>query len=86
VQELLPRLNRVFQDVFDDDEITVSRETTAKDIDGWDSVMHVTLLVNVEKAFGVKFSSTEVANLKSVGELEDLILRHSEQPDGRSKA
>ncbi|MCA1686007.1 MAG: acyl carrier protein [Planctomycetia bacterium] len=86
MQELLPRLNQVFQDVFDDDEITVSRATTAKDIDGWDSLMHVTLLVNVEKAFGVKFSSTEVAGLKSVGELEDLILRHSGQAEVRSRA
>ena len=69
----LDRLNGVFQQVFDDDELEVSRESTAKDVEGWDSLMHVTLLINVEKAFGVKFSSSEVASLKSVGDLVDLI-------------
>jgi acyl carrier protein len=70
---VLPQLNEVFQSVFDDDEIEVTRATTAKDVEGWDSLMHVTLLVNVEKAFGVKFTSSEVAALKSVGDLVDLI-------------
>jgi acyl carrier protein len=69
----LPRLNEVFRNVFDDDEIDVTRETTAKDVEGWDSLMHVTLIVNVEKAFGIKFTSSEVASLKSVGDLVDLI-------------
>ncbi len=70
---LLARLNQVFQQVFDDDELQVEPETSAKDIDGWDSVMHVTLIVNVEKAFGVKFSSSEVAALRDVGDLLHLI-------------
>ncbi len=69
----LEQLNRVFQQVFDDDELEITRETSAKDIEGWDSLMHVTLIVNVEKAFGVKFSSSEVAALKDVGDLIDLI-------------
>ena len=69
----LPRLTEVFQDVFDDDELTINRETTAADVEGWDSMMHVTLLINVEKAFGIKFTSSEVARLKSVGDLLDLI-------------
>ena len=69
----LARLNDVFRDVFDDDEIEISRETTAKDIVGWDSLMHVTLVINVEKALKVKFTSSEVANLKNVGDLVDLI-------------
>ena len=71
--DTMSRLNKVFQDVFEDDEIEVSRDTTAKDIEGWDSLMHVTLLVNVEKAFGVKFRSGEVATLKNVGEMADLV-------------
>ena len=69
----ISRLNEVFQDVFDDDEISINRATTASDIEGWDSLMHVTLLINIEKAFGVKFTSSEVARLKSVGDLLDLI-------------
>ena len=73
MNDRLARLNEVFRDVFEDDELSVTRQTTAKDIEGWDSLMHVTLLINVEKAFGVKFSSSEVANLKSVGDLSDLV-------------
>jgi acyl carrier protein len=69
----LSRLNEVFQDVFDDDEISITRATTAADVEGWDSLMHVTLLINIEKAFGVKFTSSEVARLASVGDLLDLI-------------
>ncbi len=71
---ILTHLNDIFQDVFEDDELEVSRETTAHDVEGWDSLMHVTLIVNVEKAFGVKFSSSEISALKKVGDLEDLIL------------
>ena len=74
--EVISRLNHIFQDVFDDDEIAVTPETTAKDVEGWDSLMHVTLLVNVEKAFGFKFSSAEIAGLKKVGDLVNAI-QHS---------
>ncbi len=69
----LEKLTQVFQQVFDDDELEVTRETSAKDVEGWDSLMHVTLIVNVEKAFGVKFSSSEVASMKNVGDLLDLV-------------
>jgi acyl carrier protein len=69
----LNRINEVFREVFDDEELEVTRATTALDIEGWDSLMHVTLMVNVEKRFGVRFSGSEVAGLKDVGELSDLI-------------
>lgn len=69
----LARLNEVFQDVFEDEDLRITRETTANDIEGWDSMMHVTLVIRVEKAFGVKFTSAEVASLKCVGDLPDLI-------------
>lgn len=72
----LEKLNEVFQDVFDDDELAVELDTTAEDVDGWDSLQHVTLLLNVEKAFAVKFSSSEIAGLKNVGDLVTLIERH----------
>jgi acyl carrier protein len=75
----MPRLNEVFQQVFDDDELVISRTTTAKDVEGWDSLMHVTLVVNVEKAFGVKFRSSEIAGLKCVGDLADLITQRNEK-------
>ena len=71
--DTLGRLTEVFKDVFDDDDIVLSRETTAADVPAWDSLMHVTLILNVEKAFGIRFSSAEVASLQNVGELADLV-------------
>jgi acyl carrier protein len=73
MSDRLEQLNEVFRDIFDDDELTITRQTTAKDVEGWDSLMHVRLLVNVEKAFKIKFSSTEFDALHNVGELVDLI-------------
>lgn len=73
---ILPQINDIFQDVFEDDDLEINRDTTAHDVEGWDSLMHVTLIVNVEKVFGVKFSSSEISALKKVGDLEDLINSH----------
>ncbi len=73
MSETLAQLNEVFQDVFDDEEIAVTRETSAKEIDEWDSLMHVNLVLAVESKFGVRFTSTEVAALKDVGDLSDLV-------------
>lgn len=70
------RLQQVFREVFDDDEITISDETTARDIPEWDSLAHVSLVVAVEQEFGVRFASTDVGRLKNVGELRQLIERH----------
>lgn len=72
-EKTLPRLAEVFRDVFADETLTVTRETTAADIPEWDSLMHVTLIVNVERAFGLRFKSSEVGGLHNVGDLVDLI-------------
>ncbi len=77
MDDRLERLNQVFQDVFEDDEIEITRQTAAKDIEGWDSLTHVRLVVNVEKVFKVRFSSSEVASLQNVGDLIDLIVAHT---------
>jgi acyl carrier protein len=69
----LEQVNEVFRDVFEDDELVVTAGTTADDVEGWDSLMHVTLIVALEKAFNVKFTSSEVAALENVGELTALI-------------
>jgi acyl carrier protein len=74
VADCLQRINDVFRDVFNDEDLIISRETSAKDIPEWDSVMHVSLIVNIEKAFGVRFSSSEVSRLQNVGDLEKLIV------------
>ena len=67
------RLNEVFQNVFDDEDITVTRETTADDIEDWDSLEHIRLIAAVEREFGVKFTMKEVSSMKNVGEMIDII-------------
>jgi len=66
-------LARVFEDVFDDDSINVTPELSAKDVDGWDSLTHIRLILSVEKAFKIKFTTSEIGNLKNVGDLAALI-------------
>lgn len=67
------RLNEVFRNVFDDDDIVITRETTADDIEDWDSLEHIRLIGAVEREFGVKFSMKEVSTMKNVGEMMDII-------------
>lgn len=67
------RLNEVFRNVFDDDDIVVDRDTTADDIEDWDSLEHIRLIGAVEREFGVKFSMKEVSTMKNVGEMMDII-------------
>jgi len=69
----LDRLTAVFHEVFEDDSLVLSRSTSAADIEGWDSMMHVTLMLQVEATFGIRLSSGEVTGLKNVGQLLDLI-------------
>lgn len=74
MSDLMKELNEVFQIAFNDDTLQVNRETTAQDVEGWDSLNHVVLVLAVERTFGIRFSSSEVDNFKSVGDLHDLIL------------
>jgi acyl carrier protein len=71
--QIYQRLNAIFVDVFDEDTLALKAETTADDVDGWDSLSHIRLVLSVEKAFSVKFSAAEVGKLKNVGELVGLI-------------
>jgi acyl carrier protein len=73
MSDTLEKLNAVFQEVFENDDMIITGTTTAADVEGWDSLMHVTLIINVESQFKIRFSSSEVAALNSVGELVDLI-------------
>ncbi len=72
-KEIYERLNKVFRDVFDDEEITVKPETVADDIEDWDSMMHITLVGAVEDEFGVRFKMGEVSTMKNVGEMAEII-------------
>ena len=72
-QNINERLNQVFQDVFDDEDIEVTRETTADDIEDWDSLEHIRLIAAVEREFGIKFTMKEVSAMKNLGEMMDII-------------
>ena len=72
-QEIYERLTKIFEDVFDEDAIKITPELTAKDVDGWDSLTHIRLMLTVEKAFKVKFSASEIGKLENVGDLAALI-------------
>ena len=69
IEEIYEQLNEVFQDVFDDDDIIVNDETTAEDIEDWDSLEHINLIVAVEKKFSIKFNMGEVNKFNNVGEM-----------------
>lgn len=72
-EEIFENLNEVFRDVFDDEDIVVTDSTTADDIDDWDSLEHINLIVATEKKFGIKFTMSEVTGMKNVGEMASII-------------
>jgi acyl carrier protein len=67
--QIYARLTEIFQDVFDEDSIQLTPELSAKDVDGWDSLAHIRLILTVEKAFKIKFSTSEIGKLENVGDL-----------------
>ena len=73
MKQLYSRLNRVFQDVFDDDTIHITPRTTENDIEDWDSLEHITLIAAVERAFKMKFKMGEISAMKNVGEMAAII-------------
>jgi acyl carrier protein len=66
--DIKAQLEIVFRDVFDDDGITISDEMTASDLEDWDSLSHIQLIVAIEQAFSVRFKTSEIVGLKNVGE------------------
>jgi acyl carrier protein len=67
------RLSNIFHDIFDDDSIVVIPTLSARDVDGWDSLTHIRLLLTIEKSFKVRFTTTEINNLENVQGLVKLI-------------
>lgn len=65
----LEKLNLIFCEVFDDDELKITPEMTANDVDGWDSLSHVNLIVAVESAFKIRFNQKDLLTFKNVGDL-----------------
>ena len=71
--EILKKVNAVFVDVLDDEKIVLTEATTANDVEEWDSLNHIQLVVAVEKKFGIRFTSREIQGWKNVGEMVDSI-------------
>jgi acyl carrier protein len=67
------RLTEIIRDLFDDDSIAVTPDLTANEVDGWDSLTHVRLMLTIEKAFKVKFTTSEIGNMETVGDLVKVI-------------
>jgi acyl carrier protein len=77
--EVLNDLTELFRDVFDDPSLVLTRDTTAADVPEWDSLNHITIIVESERKFGIKFKTAEVEELKNVGGFVDLIISKREK-------
>jgi acyl carrier protein len=69
------RLTRTFRFVFDDPSLELKRSTSAKEVEGWDSITYINLIVAIESEFRIRFTTAEITALQNVGELADLIGR-----------
>ncbi len=72
-EEIMEKVRRIFREVFDDDELVIKDSTNSSDIEDWDSLEHIALVVSMEKEFDLKFDLKEVNALANVGEMVDLI-------------
>ncbi len=73
-KEIFEKITEIFREEFDDESLIIVDETNAEDIEDWDSLAHVELVMSMEKEFNMKFNIKEVGKLKNVGEMADLIL------------
>jgi acyl carrier protein len=71
--EIYDALNQVFRQVLENDAITLAPAMTAEDVEGWDSMNHIFIVVELEKRFGVKFQAAEMEEMQNVGELAGLV-------------
>jgi len=75
IQILSERLTNVFRNVFEDDSIQLTPQTTADDVDGWDSLSHINLIIAVEIEFGIEFKQSEIQSFANVGDLLECIMK-----------
>lgn len=73
--ELQEGLNKIFCEVFDDDEIKIDPEMTSNDIDGWDSLSHINLILAIESHFKIRFTQKELLVMKNIGDLNNAIAK-----------
>lgn len=73
----LALVQRLFREIFEDDALTVTAGTTQADVDGWDSLAHLKIILSLEEALGIRFETEEVATIRSVAGLLQAIERHT---------
>lgn len=73
MDQLLGKLQEIFRDIFDDEDLAINKSTTADDVEDWDSLTHMQLIITIEKKYGVKFTTDEVMNTKNVGDFIKLL-------------
>lgn len=73
-EEVFEKVNEIFRDVFDDEDLVVTDSTNSDDIEDWDSLEHISLVVSMEKEFNLKFDIKQVNKLENVGQMVDLII------------
>lgn len=78
-EKITEKLNEVFRDVFDNEDITVTDSTTADDIEEWDSLEHISLISAVEKTFKMRFTMKEVSGMKNVGEMISILCERAKK-------
>ena len=74
-EDVFEKLIEIFKDVFDNEEMNLDDKTVLGEIDGWDSMIHVTLIATIEDEFNIKFEIKDAMNIKNVGQMADLILK-----------
>jgi len=73
MSDVYDKLTALLQDTFDDDDLIATPELAAADVEGWDSLAHVRLILAIEKAFAIKFKAAEISGFKNVGDLANSI-------------
>lgn len=74
-KEILSKLQDIFRDILDDENIVLENETTADDIEGWDSLSHIQIVHEIESEFGIKFTAYEISSWIDIEELIDCIAK-----------
>ena len=73
--DILAEIKPIFRDVFDDESLTITRESSAENVEDWDSLVQVRLVMSITRHFGIRFELDELAHLKNVGEMCELITK-----------
>ena len=74
-EEIMKKIGEIFCEVFDDDSLVITEQSSAKDIEDWDSLMNINLIAAMEDTFGIRFALKEVSDMQCVGDAADIIQR-----------